>query len=461
MCKVESVMKVAPPVLEMENMSRHGGLTRRQNSSYFRTFLSRGASLVRGGTALLFSLALFAGLASYARAADTSSIYHTPLAGEPGQIDFMGEKVTIPPLDRSDMTSITLGASLLTPQQGGTTALPVAVFYHRRIKDEYRARYTVSLFVNELEYDRNLGSVELVTHFENYTLPVQQSEVLGGQEMKGTSLYWGTLLGSVGAGWRIPVYPREVDNDLRLQLLGRVGYFYADTGKDTAANLSVPNDTMLYGARARVHYDTMRRNLLELPHQGFAAGGDLDLMHRYKWSEQSATAARGGNRDYLQLSGYLAGAAGIPGRSERDRLIYCAYAGHTFNNNGDRFNAFRLNGASFPSEADDVVRPHYTGIIYDNIPVTSYATVSAGYRRELTFFLYLSLYGSYIWADRATVEGANRVTFRGKDGGAGTITLDSAFLWDSSFYLAYTWESGVIRNGRSGGGYTVMWNKLF
>lgn len=33
--------------------------------------------------------------------------------------------------------------------------------------------------------------------------------------------------------------------------------------------------------------------------------------------------------------------------------------------------------------------------------------------------------------------------------------------WDSSLYLAYTWESGVIRNGRSGGGVTVIWNKLF
>lgn len=460
MGKAERLIEVAPQVLPNRKANGTGGPCLRLNNCLISPFLSRRASLVRG-LMLLFFLALSPGLAAYARAGDASSNYHTPLAGESGEVMFMGEKVTIPPLDRSDMTSITLGASLLTPQQGGTTALPVAVFYHRSIKDDYRARYTVSLFVNELEYDRNLGGVELVTHFENYTLPVQQSEVLEGKEMKGTSLYWGTLLGSVGAGWRIPVHPLEVDNDLRLQLLGRVGYFYAKTGKDTAADLSVPSDTMLYGARARVHYDTMRRNLLELPHQGFAMGGDLDLMHRDKWSEQSATATLGGKRDYLQLTGYLAGAAGIPGRSERDRLIYCAYAGHTFNNNGDRFNAFRLNGASFPSEADDVVRPHYTGIIYDNIPVTSYATVSAGYRRELTFFLYLSLYGSYIWADRATVEGVDRVAFRDKEGAAGTITLDTAFLWDSSFYLAYAWESGMIRNGRSGGGYTVMWNKLF
>ncbi|WP_235840194.1 porin [Citrifermentans pelophilum] len=459
MREAESVLKVAAPVLAMGKTSAYGGLGRRPNSCFSSALVSRGRTLI--SMALLFFLTLSTPCAVCVRADDSSSIYHTPLAGEAGEVVFMGEKVTIPPLDRSDMTSITLGASLLTPQQGGTTALPVAVFYHRRIKDDFRARYTVSLFVNELEYDRNLGGVELVTHFENYTLPVQQSEVLQGSEMKGTSLYWGTLLGSVGVGWRIPVHPLEVDNDLRLQLLGRVGYFYAKSGSDTAADLSVPNDTMLYGARGRVHYDTMRRNLLELPHKGFAAGGDLDFMHRDRWRDQTATTTLDGNRDYLQLSGYLVGAAGIPGRSERDRLIYCAYAGHTFNNNGDRFNAFRLNGASFPSEADDVVRPHYTGIIYDNIPVTSYATVSAGYRRELTFFLYLSLYGSYIWADRATVEGASRVAFHGKEGGAGTITLDSAFLWDSSFYLAYTWESGMIRNGRSGGGYTVMWNKLF
>lgn len=387
--------------------------------------------------------------------------YHTPLAGEAGEVVFLGETVSIPGIDRSNMTSITLGASLLEPRQGDTSALPVAAFYHRRIEDQARARYLVGVFVNELEYDRNLGAVELVTHFENHTLPVEASELLDGAEVKGTSLYWGTLLGSMGPGWRLPVHPFQVDNDIRLQLLARVGYFYAEPGDDTSPLLWVPPDTLLYGARLRGRYDGMRRNLLELPHNGVAAGWDLDYLHRDRWRGETGTTSASGHRDYMQLSGYLVGALGVPGLSERDRLLFCLYSGQTVQNRGDRFNAFRINGATFPSEADDLPRPHYSGIIYDTLLAASYATASAGYRRELAFFLYLTALGSYIRADRATVQGGEQVVFKGKEGAAGTVSVDSAFFWDSSLYLAYTWESGVIRNGRSGGGVTVIWNKLF
>ena len=387
--------------------------------------------------------------------------YHTPLAGEAGEVVFLGEVVSIPGIDRSNMTSITLGASLLAPQQGDTSALPVAAFYHRRIKEQIRARYMVSFFVNELEYDQSMGKMELVTHFENHTLPVQQSELLDGTEMEGTSLYWGSLLGSIGPGWRLPVHPFKVDNDIRLQLLARVGYFYAESGDDTAPLLWVPPDTLLYGVKLRGRYDGMRRNLLELPHDGVAAGWDLDYLHRDRWREQTGTSMVGGNRDYLQLSGYLVGASGVPGLSERDRLLFCLYGGQTMQSRGDRFNAFRINGATFPSEADDLARPHYSGIIYNSLLATSYATASAGYRRELTFFLYLTALGSYIWADRATVQGGEEVVFKDKEGAAGPISIDSAFFWDSSLYLAYTWETGMIRNGRSGGGVTMIWNKLF
>lgn len=46
-------------------------------------------------------------------------------------------------------------------------------------------------------------------------------------------------------------------------------------------------------------------------------------------------------------------------------------------------------------------------------------------------------------------------------GSAATVALDSAFLWNSSLYLAWSWESGVMRNGRSGNGVTLIWNELF
>lgn len=404
-------------------------------------------------------LALGAVLAHSEAAAEDLTSYHTPLAGEGGEVTFLGKKVLIPGQDRSQMTSITLGASLLAPQQGDTSVLPVAAFYHRRIGEATRTRNVVSVFVNELEYDQEVGDMELVVHFENHTLPQQQRELAQGREVVGTSLYYGTLLGSVGAGWRLPVQPFQVDNALILQLLGRVGYFYAERGDDAAPGLFVPPDTILYGARARARYDGLRRNLLELPHEGLAAGFELDYLHRDRWRFESGVNADGGD-DYLQISWHLEGVADVPGGTERDRLLFYLYGGHTMNEKGDRFNAFRINGATFPSEADDLAKPHYAGVVYNSALATSYATVSAGYRRELTFFLYLTLLGSYFWGDRATAEGTDRVVFAEKDGVAATVAVDSAFFWNSSLYFAYSWESGIIRNGRHGSGVALIWNKL-
>lgn len=387
-------------------------------------------------------------------------VYHTPLAGEQREVRFMGRDITIPAIDRSHMTSITLGASVMAPAQGDNSALPIAAFYARRVGDRARSRAMVGIFVNELEYDRDLGGAELVAQFENYTLPVAETELLDGEEVEGTSLYFGTLLASVGPGWRLPVHPFQVDNDITVQLLARAGYFYAGSAHDTAPGLWDPPDTALYGARLRCRYDGMRRNLLELPHRGMATGIDLDYLYRDRWRGENGTL-EAGNRDYLQVKGHLVGAAGLPGLSERDRFIFAAYGGHTGAGKGDRFNAFRINGAPFPSEEDDLAWPHYSGVIYNPFLARSYATATAGYRRELTFFLYLSALGSYLWADRADVEGRDRVVFRKKEGSAATVALDSAFLWDSSLYLAWSWDSGIIRNGRSGSGVTLMWNKLF
>lgn len=222
--------------------------------------------------------------------------YHTPLAGEPGRVTFLGRSVEIPAVNRADMTSITVGASALAPAQGQSPVIPVAAFYHRRITDQSYRRALVAVFVNELEYDRDLGGWDLVAQFENDTLPVAGRELRRGEEVRGTSLYYGTLLGSLGVGWRLPVAPFQADNDLRVQMVGRGGYFYAHRESDSAPGLWVPPNTALYGARLRCRYDGLRRNLLELPHQGLAAGFDVDYLHRDRWRAQT-----GGDddRDYL------------------------------------------------------------------------------------------------------------------------------------------------------------------
>ncbi|QWV95865.1 porin [Geomonas nitrogeniifigens] len=414
-----------------------------------------GATLARG---IVTACLLLLGCSLCWSAEETA--YHTPLAGEAKRVTFMGQRVDIPAVDRADMTSITVGASLLAPAQGESPIIPAAALYHRRVADSSYRRAMVAVFVNELDYLRDLGGWDLVAQFENDTPPVAGRELRNGDEIRGTALYHGILLGSLGVGWRRPVYPFQVDNDLRVQLVARGGYFYAHRETDSAPGLWVPPNTPLYGARLRCRYDGMRRNLLELPHLGMAAGFDVDHLHRDTWRGE-AGSADGGNRDYTQAEGHLVAAGGVPGLSERNRLLFSLYGGFTAQGRGDRFNAFRLNGGPFPSEQYDLAWPHYSGVIYDRVLARGYASASAGYRRELTFFMYLSTLGSYVWADRSTAVGNDRVDFDEMHGAAATVALDSAFFWDSSLYLAWSWESGVMRNGRSGNGVTLMWNKLF
>jgi len=389
--------------------------------------------------------------------------YHTPLAGEAGSTNFHGYSIALPAMDRAHQNALTIGGTLLLPRQGRTTGVPIAAGYFRHYGENSRTRDVVSIFVNDLEYDRRVaGPLELVGRLENYTLPGTQTELAQNREVTATTVQYGSASLSLGPGVRLPVAPFEVDNELKVQLLGNLGYFYAARSHETGPDLLLPPNTLTYGARLRVRYDALRRNLLELPHRGFAAGCDLDYQARERWQDLGTRQnSEPGNRDYLHLSGYLLAAAGVPGLSERDRLVASLQGGASYRNRGDRFNAYRLNGGPFSGEAEDIARPHYTGMVYDDILVSNYAVISAGYRRELCFFIYLTLAGSYLWADRASALEDGRVRFRETTALAGTASLDLAFFGNSSFNLGYAWDSGAVRNGRPGGGVSFTWNKLF
>ncbi|HXE98348.1 MAG TPA: hypothetical protein VN642_18235, partial [Dongiaceae bacterium] len=129
---------------------------------------------------------------------DSGGEYHTPLAGKSGHATFLGHPADIPGYDRGHMTSITLGGSILQPKQGGTLGVPVGALYLRRIEARYRTRDTISIFVNELEYDKSFGDFDIVARFENSTLPFDQTEEVRNQEIKATSLVWGSAIASLG-----------------------------------------------------------------------------------------------------------------------------------------------------------------------------------------------------------------------------------------------------------------------
>jgi hypothetical protein len=394
---------------------------------------------------------------------DDTGAYHTPLAGEPFHTDFLGRSIDIVARDRGHVTALLLGGVLYTPKQGDTYLTPIGALYVRRMWEKSRTRDVIGVFVNDLEYDRNIGRIELVTRFQNNTIPIGQREIVNNQEIASSDVVWGTAVASVGPGLRYKVSPFQVDNDLRLQLLGRVGYFYAHRTSDTGPEQVLPPDTVLYGVKLRGRYDGLRRNLLELAHAGMAAGFDLDFMHRDKWADfgtrPDGIVSKGDTQNYFRLSGYYLAVGGIPGLSEKNRLVFTLHAGSSLRTGSDRYNAVWIGGDPIPDESDDLSRIDYPSAMYNHVPVSNYALAELEYRRELAFFLYLQLRETFIWADRAVVTATNQYLFKSSTGAATSLGLVSGFYWRSELTLGFSWDTGFIRNGKPGSGLIVTWSK--
>jgi hypothetical protein len=400
-----------------------------------------------------------------AAASYEASEYHTPLSGEPLHIVILGNAIDIPARDRRRVTAMVMGGELYTPKQGESSGTPFWAFYLKRVWEKSRTRNLICIIANDLEYDRSFGNLELVTRFESHTLPGGQREVVNNREITSSDATWGTMIASMGPGLRYKVAPFQVDNDLRLQLLGKVGYFYAKRTSDTGPNLVLPPDTMLYGVKLRGRYDGMLRNLLDLPHTGMAAGFDLDYLYRETWADFGTTPdaffSKADTRDYLQVNGYFMAVGGIPGLSERNRLLFSFHGGVTPKESADRYNAITIGGGPFPGETDDLGRPDYPGAMFKDVLVSNYTLAALQYRRELESFIYLHLRETFIWANRAAVTDANKFLFKSSTGAATTIGLDTGFFWNSQLNLSYSWDSGFIRNGKSGSSLSLAWYKSF
>jgi len=388
--------------------------------------------------------------------------YHTPLAGEPLHLEFLGRSIDIPARDRGNESFLEMGGSFYFPDMTDSTTIPLFALYIKRTWERARLRLVLSGIVNDGEAVRSFGKFELIGRFENYTNPFKETGFRHNEEIKQSSVKWGTLSGFLGAGLRYPVSPYQVDNDLRLQLFSRVGYLYSKRTGDTDSDVKLPPDTILYGIKLRGRYDGIRRNLMELPHTGMAAGFDLDFVHRNKWADHGNPYVRfrkGDSQDYFMLSGYALGAFGIPGLSEKNRILTSLHGGLIDKKGADRYNAFRLSGGSFAQEAYDLCRPNYPGAL-DTI-VSEYLMVNLEYRRELLPFLYLQLRGTFTWADRSTVIGVNQIGFKGDSGQTASMAVTSGFFWNSQLYIEYAWDTGFLRDGKPGSSLTFLWSKSF
>ncbi len=392
---------------------------------------------------------------------------HTPYAGDACETTVFGRKIDIPPRDRNNLRSFTLGGNFYYHKVGSERGAPIVAFYYRHGGEKWWNRDIVGLFVNEVDVARNYGRFQLLGHFDNNTVPFADTEIQNGREIKSSSVIWGTVSGWLGAGIRVPVAPFQADNDLRVQLFYHAGYFYDMRTGNTGADVRLPPDTFTHGLRFRIRYDGLRRNIMELPHEGWAWGGDAELSRRDSWSDSTfgnLPFYRNETRDYLKLSGYVIGAMGIPGLSERNRFIWYLHGGGTPYGRLDRFSSFRAGGGPFPNESDDLYRLPYPGALYNNFPVSDYVVSTLEYRRELLLFLYLHLRGTFAWgANRPdyTTSPELKLKLSTTDAEAYSIGLTSGFFGDSQLYLEYAYDTTLLRNGTSGRSFMLLWSKSF
>jgi hypothetical protein len=389
--------------------------------------------------------------------------YHTPLAGEPTRQELFGRTTDIERRNRDNASALLLGATAFTPPLAEDRLLPFGAIYWKHRWDATRFRGIFSLLVNEVDLSETFGDWQLLGHLDNNTLPFAQTEIAGGQTVLRTSIVFGTVNGRVGAGLRLPVAPFQADNDLRIQLFYQGGYLYSARTSDSGPNVVLPPDTLVHGPLLRVRYDGLRRNLMELPHLGVAAGMDAEFARRDSWSDANyggATFTRDETRDYFKLSGYLKAATGIPGLSERNRLLFNFYGGFAPYGTLDRFSSFRIGGGLLPSETDDLYRQVYPGAMFNQFPVAEYLIGSAEYRRELLAFLYLHLRATNGWVNRQIFT-TRRLKLLENSGEAFSAAITSAFFWNSGLSLEYAYDTSVLRNGQAGSTITVVWAKGF
>ena len=304
-----------------------------------------------------------------------------------------------------------------------------------------------------------MGPFEWVLTFNNFTVPMSQYELVDGRAVKSERLIWGYVRPGIGFGYRQKVHPGHQDNMFAVDLTIEPGFLIF--GKDSKAdpNFVVPNSTFELREHLQVRVDALERNLLSMPHNGFAAGTDLIHANRTNWKTWGMNGSENDGREYLSASGYLLGATAVPGvASERHRLLGSLHAG--VGSHLDRFSATRIGGGvlTMGEEYGSTWRPVLPGAVIQEYFPKHYAIAVGEYRWEALFFTYLSFTASAGWLDRLRQTGPNVTDTTSRNDLFTSLggRLTTGFFFASRMQLSYNYNFSEIRNGRHGGHEIVL-----
>lgn len=409
-------------------------------------------------------------LASWGHAAE----YRTPRAGERFTTELFGQSVTAPSRDRCSVTALNLGVQWLDEAPSDYELQPYGAYFLWRNTDNGRQRLRAVLVgvYNEVRYHVTpdwLGKTELVMTFDNMTVPMARQEFIEGVKIEEEELEWHRLHLGLGFGWRTPLAPGHQDNALEVALTYEPGMLWFDDGSDTVDGFRQPRDTYEGRVHIRMRADALERNIMELPHVGWAAGFDGWYGHRARWDDWGAATISGmqsGEEHRTWVAGRFYGLVAMPsplGDGERNRLLASVYAG--MGKDLDRFSAFRLGGEPTGGEWEALSRPMVLGAIFDEFYSRSYAIANLEYRRELLFFCYLHLRGQLAVVDRPRVKNGSL------DWEMDTLPAIGAAVtcgapWNSQIELGLSYNFGLLREDGGDSDFgasalTLGWSKEF
>ncbi len=396
--------------------------------------------------------------------------YQPAMAGEAADTELFGLQIKLEEKDRTKISAFTIGYFLndaLEAEDSDYTAY--AAFYLTRGWEENERRLRAILagvinFVSFYDSTWNSYGVEFIATWENYTLPISSVLEIDGEEVEGSDIYWGHLRGGLGLGWRSPLSPWEVDNYFSIHLLYEPGLLYFDDTKDTANNFVLPRTTYEDRFHLQIRFDMMRRNVMEMLHEGFAGGADAIVGRRHNWDDHdfNGSFTKDDTQDYEFFSGYLFWAGGIPFLSQRHRLIIGFHGGISATDSLDRYSAPRLGGGPSGDETESLSSSPIPGARFDEFLVSRFALFSVEYRLEVLFFLYLHFKAVGGEVRKAELIQDEVSITENEFVGSLSIGLTSGFFWNSQLHFEYVNDQGVLgREDQDGHNFLVSWSKSF
>jgi len=397
----------------------------------------------------------------------------TPLAGESFQTEVLGEPVTVRARDRKAVTAASFGVQYLHDGPSFYQMLPFGALYVWRNSDDEKQRFrgTFSGAVNDLAM--NVGSLsssgwELRLTFNNMIIPLGRSEYVEGQIIPDVELEWNYVFAGFGLAYRKLLSPGQQDNALEMSLTYEPGYRWFKGSKSTSPNFVVPTDTYEGRVHARMRRDALERNLMELPHRGYAFGGDFFYGHRSRWHSWGGgifdppDANR--EREYLMGSVFAVTASGIPFvDSERHRLITSFYGG--IGRNLDRFSTFRLPGRPTGYEWEALALPMLPSVAFNELFPRRYGIAHLEYRYEAFFFMYPYIRGSWGLIEQPRFQPDGRVRNQMDSLPALSGGIVSGAPWRSQVEINYSYNFGIFSDHIGGQpspgrhGLFVFWSK--